>query len=113
MNLYFCLLATIPLGYFVPRRHVAVLTYLLIDSFLFTYQTLGVLLTWLSGSKGIGGGSAFGPAPDSIPLKYSGSELAAYGIVNLVLVLVGLGLVLLGARLRARRLNSRRAVDVG
>ena len=112
MNLYFLLL-TVPIGYFVSPRTVAILTYLLIDSFIFSYQTLGVLLTWMSGATGLGGASAFGPAPDSIPITYSGSELAAYGIVNLVITLIGIGLVLLGAKLRARKRNSHTAVDVG
>ena len=110
--IYF-LLITVPIGYFVPRRTVAILTYLLIASFLFSYQTLAVLLTWMSGATGLGGASAFGPAPDPIPITYSGSELAAYGIVNLVITLVGIGLVLLGSRLRARKRNSHTGVDVG
>ena len=111
MNLFF-LLATVPLGYFVPRTSAAVVAYLLMDSFLFSYQTLSVLLNWMSGGEGLGGASAFGPAPDSLPLTFAGSEVAAYGIVNLVIVLVGTGLVILGARLRSRTTAAKSVVDV-
>jgi hypothetical protein len=63
MNLLFTVLAAFPLGLLVRRRQLAILTYLIVGSFLFTFQTLGVLLTWMSGGKGIGGGSGFGDAP--------------------------------------------------
>ena len=113
MNLIFTLVGAFPLGYLVRRRHVAVFTYLIVDSFLFTFQTLGVLLTWMSGGKGIGGGSGFGDGPTgSFPIDYARGELAAYGVVNLVLVLAGIGLVLLGARAKAWRSARGTVVDV-
>lgn len=104
MTLYFAILTTLPLGFFVRRRGVALLTFLIAHSFVFTWQSVGVLLTWMSGGKGIGGGSGFGPAPSGdLPLAFSTSEFVAYGVVNLIIIAAGVGLVLLGAKLRARR----------
>lgn len=110
MNLFFTVLGALPLGLLVRRRHVALLAYLLVDSFLFTFQTLNVLLTWMSGSTGIGGGSGFGDAPTgTFPIDYARGEVAAYGVVNLLITAAGIGLVLLGARLRERRTGRRPA----
>jgi hypothetical protein len=116
MNLLFTLLGALPLGLLVRRRHVAVLTYLLVDSFLFSFQTLTVLLTWMSGNQGIGGGSGFGDAPaGTFPISYAHGEVVAYGVVNLLITSAGVGLVLAGVGVRARRSAhaSRRAVPVG
>jgi hypothetical protein len=107
MNLFFAVLGALPLGLFVARKHVAVLAFLIVDSFLFSFQTLNVLLTWMSGGKGIGGGSGFGDSPaGTFPIDYAKGEVMAYGVVNLLITTVGVGLVLLGARIRARRVAS-------
>jgi hypothetical protein len=112
MNLFFTILGALPLGLPVGRRGVAVLTYLLVDSFLFSFQTLNVLLTWMSGGKGVGGGSGFGDSPrGAFPIDYATGEVVAYGVVNLFITAAGVGLVLLGARLRSRRVGRRTAVD--
>lgn len=116
MNLSFTLVGALPLGLLVHRRHLAVLTYLLLDSFLFSFQTLNVLLTWMSGGKGVGGGSGFGDAPaGSFPISYAHGEVIAYGVVNLLITTAGVGLVLAGARIRARRsaTSSPDTVPVG
>jgi hypothetical protein len=117
MNLLFTVLGALPLGLFVGRRPVALLSYLLVDSFLFSFQTLNVLLTWMSGGKGVGGGSGFGDSPTGpLPIHYARGEVLAYGVVNLLITGAGVGLVLLGARLRSRREARRtvaRAVQVG
>jgi hypothetical protein len=113
MNLLFTLVGALPLGFLIRRRQVAVLSYLIVDSFLFSYQTLGVLLTWMSGGKGIGGGSGFGDSPSgSFPIEYAQGEVAAYGVVNLLITLVGIGLVLLGARAKAWWAARGTVVDV-
>jgi hypothetical protein len=113
MNLLFTLLGALPLGFLVRRRQAALVAYLLVDSFLFSFQTLNVLLTWMSGGKGIGGGSGFGDSPaGSFPIDYASGEVAAYGIVNLIITLAGVGLVLLGVRLRARWAARATAIDV-
>lgn len=112
MNLFFTVLAAFPLGFVVARRQTALLTYLIADSFLFSLQTLSLLLTWMSGGSGLGGASGFGDTPSGpFPVDYSRSEVIAYGVVNAVITLAGVGLVLLGARLRTRR-TTQRAQDV-
>lgn len=104
MNLLFTRLGALPLGIFVGRRQLAVLTYLIVDSFLVTFQTLAVLLTWMSGGTGIGGGSGFGDNPTgAFPIDYARGEVIAYGAVNALITAVGVGLVLLGAVVRTRR----------
>jgi hypothetical protein len=112
MNLFFTVLAAFPLGFLLTRRQAALLTYLIVDSFLFSLQSLNLLLTWMSGGSGLGGSSGFGDTPSGqFPIDYSSSEVAAYGLVNAIITLVGVGLVLLGSRLRARR-TANRASDV-
>jgi ABC-type xylose transport system permease subunit len=104
VNLLFTVLCALPLGLLVGRRQVAVLAYLIVDSFLVTFQTLAVLLTWMSGGKGIGGGSGFGASPTgAFPIEYARGDVLAYGVVNLLITAAGVGLVLLGARLRSSR----------
>lgn len=112
MNLLFTLLAAFPLGFLLRRRDIALLTYLMVDSFLFSLQSLNLLLTWMSGGSGLGGSSAFGDTPSGqFPIDYARGEVVAYGVVNAIITLAGVGLIVLGARVRAR-LGSRRAHDV-
>lgn len=114
MNLFFTILVAFPLGFMVTRRQTALLSYLIVDSFLFSLQSLNLLLTWMSGASGLGGSSGFGDTPSGpFPIHYSGSEVIAYGVVNAIITLVGVGLVLLGSRVRARRTtHAQDAVDV-
>lgn len=107
MNIVYALLVAFPLGYVVPRLSVALLGYLLAGSWLFTYQSVGVLLDWLSDSRPV----AFGPSPTQFPISYSTSEYVGYGVVNLVATLVGIGLLVLGHRVATRR-RTRRAAAV-
>ena len=113
MNIIFTILVALPVGLLVRNRGTAVLAYLIADSFLFTFQTLDVLLNWMAGNAGIGGANAFGPNPDAVPLSYAASDVISYGVVNLVIALAGIGLVLLGYRMRARRTAAKNAVTVG
>jgi hypothetical protein len=113
MNLLFTLLGALPLGLLVPHRHLALLTYLVIDSFLFTFQTLDVLLTWMSGGQGLARGSGFGDPPaGGFPIDYARAEVVAYGVVNLLITTIGVGAVLGGAHLRSRRTRLRGADSV-
>lgn len=113
MNLLYTVITALPLGLFVPRRQWALVAYLVTGSFLFTFQSIGVLLTWMAGETGLAGGSGFGDPPTGpFPVTYSGSELTAYGVVNLVITLAGVGLVLLGSRLRARRASRLTTIDL-
>jgi hypothetical protein len=107
MNLFFTILAAFPLGFMIPRRQTALLSYLIVGSFVFTLQSLNLLLTWMSGGSGLGGSSGFGDTPSGpFPIAYSSGEVIAYGVVNAIITLVGVGLVLLGARIRARRTSQ-------
>lgn len=109
MNLIYTVLVALPLGFFLSSRSTAILSYLLIGSYLFSFQSVGVLLDWL----GHNSPSAFGPFPDGFPAKASTSQYLGYGIVNAVITLIGVGLVVLGAWLRQRRAAKRDVVTVG
>lgn len=115
MNLAYTVLAAFPLGFFVARRSAALLSYLIGGSFLFTWQSLNVLLTWMSGGTGLDGASGFGDSPSGqFPIGYDSGELIAYGVVNAIITLVGVGLVVVGSRVRARRTahSALNTVDV-
>lgn len=113
MNIVFTILVALPAGLLVRNRGTALLAYLIADLFVFTFQTLDVLLNWMAGEGSIGGAHAFGPSPDAFPMHYLESEVIAYGVVNLAIMLAGIGLVVLGHRIRARRHAAKSAVAVG
>ena len=108
MNLIYTVLVALPLGLFLSSRSTAVLSYLLVGSYLFSFQNTSVLLGWLGHSSS----PAFGPFPEGFPAEAATGEVIGYGVVNAVIALVGVGLVLLGARLRARRISNRNVVAV-
>ena len=108
MNLIYTVLLALPLGLLVASRSTAILTYLLIGSYLFSFQNTSVLLNWL----GHGSDPAFGPYPEAFPAKAATGEVIGYGVVNVLITLVGVGLVVLGARLRANRMARRNVVAV-
>ena len=109
MNLIYTVLVALPLGLFVSSRSTALLSYLLVGSYLFSFQNTSVLLGWLGSQDR----PAFGPFPDGFPAEAATGEVIAYGVVNTVITLVGVGLVLAGARLRARRASTRDVVALG
>jgi hypothetical protein len=113
MNILFAIVAGFPMGYFIKRRSLAVVAFLAADSFLFTYQTLAVLLGWMSGESGLGGAKAFGEFPTAIPITFEQSELFGYGVVNLVILLAGIGLTVLGGWVRSRRATRKQVLSVG
>jgi hypothetical protein len=91
MTLIAAILISFPLGFFVRRRDIALIGYIAIQSFLFSFQNLENLREWAGGSY-----SAFPKNP------HTGAW--AYGVVNLLIYAAGFGLVLLGHRLgRGRR----------
>jgi hypothetical protein len=108
MNLFYTALVALPLGLLISSRATAVLSYLLIGSYLFSFQNTSVLLGWLGHSSD----SAFGPFPQGFPAEAVTGEVIGYGVVNAVITLVGVGLVFLGARLRGRRMSRRNVVAV-
>lgn len=67
---------------------------------------------WAFGAATVGMVAAHGPKPAAFPIESSFGELVSYGVVNLVVFAVGVGLVLLGSRVAARRTAGRDAVAV-
>jgi hypothetical protein len=108
MNLVYTLLVAFPLGYFLAERRHALTAYLVAGSFLFSFQSVGLLLDYLAHR----GRSAFGPFPSDLPIGYSNTEYWGYGMVNLVITTAGIGLIVLGSVVRRRRQRRRTAVDV-
>lgn len=108
MNIVFTVLFAFAIGYFVKDRGLAVVAYLALDAIVFAYQTLSVLLSWMADDAPL----AFGPAPTGFPVEFSSSELVGYGVVNLIIIVVGVGLVVLGTRVGVRRASKRTAVAV-
>lgn len=95
------ILAPLPLGFFVRNRLAAFVVWTALHAFVFTFQTLSLVLEWATGSS-----AAFGAAFPA----YEKAEMFAYGAVNLVIYAVGTGLLLLGARLGSRRRSREHAV---
>jgi len=108
MNLIYTVLLALPIGLLIASRSTAIVTYLLIGSYLFSFQNTSVLLSWLGHSSK----SAFGPFPDSFPAQAVDSEVFGYAVTNVLITLVGVGLVVLGGWLRARRVARRDIVAV-
>lgn len=103
MNVIYTVLFAFAFGYFVKQRGVAIALYLAVDALVFSFQSLSLVLSWLAHESP----SAFGDFPDQLPVQYSQSELFGYGVINLVIVLAGVGLVTLGGWVRARRTARR------
>jgi hypothetical protein len=96
MELIVTLLIAFPLGYLLRDRLVAVLGYIAVHSFVFSFQSMALTREWVGGDT-----SAFPKDPGTTPW--------AYGLINLVIYAAGVGLVILGGRLAARR--RRRNAD--
>jgi hypothetical protein len=115
MNILFALIAGPLLGWFMKSLPLGIAIYLASTSLLFTFQSITVLLAWMGDEGGFFGlrkEGAFGPAPTGFPVSYAEGELYSYGIVNLVITLVGLGVVVLFGRIRARRDARRNSVAI-
>lgn len=97
MELIVMILAAFPIGFFVKNRLAAYVTYIAIHAFVFTFQSISLVIEWAAGSE-----AAFGPFPEG-----SSESVWGYGAVNLIIYLVGLGLVTLGYWLGSRRRNNR------
>ena len=97
MELIIMLLVPFPLGFLLKSRVTAYIAYIAIHAFAFTFQTLNLIIEWVGGSE-----AAFGPYPDA-----SSTDVWGYGAVNLLIYLVGLGLVALGHRVQAWRRGRR------
>lgn len=102
MELIVLIVSAFPLGFFVRRRTAAFIAYIAIHSFVFTFQSVELIIEWAGGSS-----DAFGPYPDA-----DSGQVWAYGAVNLVIFAVGLGLVALGHHLADRRRHRSAALDL-
>ena len=99
MELIVTLLVALPLGYVVRDRLVAVLAYIAVHSFVFSFQAMQLTREWVGGST-----QAFAKDPGAVPW--------AYFVVNLLIYVAGLGLVLFGVRLATRRRRKTEAVEL-
>ena len=98
MNLIFSVLCAFPLGFFVKQRGLAIVTYLALDATLFAYQTLNVLHDdWLR--------------PDG-RLVLTNGDLLSYGVANATVIAAGVGLVVIGNVVAARRAARNNAISV-
>ncbi len=109
MNLVYTVLLALPIGLLVHRRSTAILTYLAVGAWIFTFQTASLVLSWLAHQ----GRSAFGPFPTAFPAVHDSAELYGYAAVNLVIATAGVGLVVLGGRLHDRRARKGRTAARG
>jgi hypothetical protein len=106
MNVVFTILIAFPVGYFISQRSSAVITYVLANSFLFTFQTAFLLMKWVDGDE-----HAFG----NHTLEWSTErsvQFWSYIVINALIIAVGVGLVILGHKMRARRTAKRDVVAV-
>jgi len=90
MELIVALLVAFPLGYFIRQRVPAYLAFVAVHSYVFTFQSTELTREWVGGST-----DAFPKDPHAAPW--------AYGLVNLGIYGLGLGLVTLGGAVAARR----------
>ncbi|MFC0865655.1 hypothetical protein ACFHYQ_25495 [Sphaerimonospora cavernae] len=104
MNVIYTVLFAFTIGFFIRGRSTAVALYLAGEALVFVYQSVNLLIEWVDGSDAAFGG----PFP-----KYDPAGLAGYGVVNLVITIVGIGLAILGARIGAKRAARRDVVSVG
>jgi hypothetical protein len=92
-------IAAFPIGWLVRHRLAAFGSYLAGFNFLFTWQSIQLVVDWAGGDK-----SAFGTFPKASSGHWS------YGVVNLVFLVAGLVLLVVGRyagdRVRARRSDS-------
>lgn len=103
MALILMVLTAFPIGLLVRRRPSAYVAYITAELFLFTFQSMGIVLDWVGGETDALGG----PFPD-----YEMEQYLGYGLVNLVIFAIGLGLVALGARIADRRRSPGEVVDL-
>jgi hypothetical protein len=99
VELIVMILVPFPIGYFVRNRTAGFIAYLTVHAFVFTFQSTDLVIEWVGGST-----QAFGAYPHAPK-----SEVFSYGVVNLGILLVAIGLLVLGQRLGARRRQSHEA----
>ena len=107
MNIVLTILVGFPLGFLIPSRSHAVIAYVLLDSYLFTFQTAFLLMQWADGDE-----HAFGARGGAWSAERT-TMVLSYLVLNGVIVAVGIGLVILGHKIRSRRTSARDTVAAG
>jgi hypothetical protein len=107
VNIILTILVGLPLGFLLRSQTHAVVTYVLVDSYLFTFQTAFLLMQWADGDE-----HAFGARGGAWTAERT-TMVFSYLVLNGVIVAVGIALVILGHRIRARRTSARDTVAAG
>jgi hypothetical protein len=99
MNVIFTVLFAFGIGFFVKQRGLAIVTYLALDAILFTMQTVNVLHdSWLD---------------DQGRVTFTNGASLAYCGANILIIIVGVVLVLVGTVVAQRRAAKQETVSVG
>jgi hypothetical protein len=107
MNIILTILVGFPLGFLIRSRSQAILSYVLVDSYLFTFQTAFLIMQWADGDE-----HAFGARGRDWSAERT-TMFFAYLVLNGVIVAIGVGLVILGHKVRSRRVAGRDTVVAG
>jgi hypothetical protein len=107
VNIILTIMVGFPLGYLIRSRTHAVVTYVLLDSYLFTFQTAFLLMQWTDGDN-----HAFGTRGGAWTAERT-TMVLSYLVLNGVIVAAGIGLVVLGNKARSRRAAQRDTVAAG
>lgn len=107
MNIILTILIGFPLGFLIRSRGQAIVTYVLVDSYLFTFQTAFLLIQWVNGDE-----HAFGARGGEWSAVRT-TQLLSYLVLNGVIVALGVGLVVLGHKVHALRATNRDTVAAG
>lgn len=107
MNIILTILIGFPLGYLIHSRRTAITAYVLVDCYLFTFQTAFLLMQWVDGDDHAFGGHGRAWSAERT------TQVFSYLVLNGVIVAIGIGLVIVGHRIRARRTARRQTVTAG
>jgi len=108
MNVTFTVLCALPFGFFIKQRGLAVVAFMAADAFLFAAQTTLILLLGLTGHPSNDNAFSFASGPEHYTVSWPG--FWSYVALNAVIALVGIGLVVLGNRIAAKRTAKRKDV---
>ena len=107
MNIVLTILVGFPLGFLIRSRGQAIVTYVLVDSYLFTFQTAFLIMQWVDGDQHAFGARGGDCSPERTTM------FASYLVLNGVIVGLGVGLVILGHKVRSRSAAGRDTVAAG
>ena len=107
MNIILTILVGFPLGFLIGSRSRAIVTYVLVDSYLFTFQTAFLIMQWVDGDEHAFGSRGRDWSTERTTMFFS------YLVLNGVIVAAGIGLVILGHKVRSHRTAGRDTVAAG